>query len=104
MPGRFSDTRVMLCWPSDRTDIRRLAAIGQTEAFKPTVEHSLSTCDSCDRSIWIAPQQLQLVRSPLLKAKKLCMFCVSTVQRTLNLNPHEVDIGLNMRGARRRTT
>jgi hypothetical protein len=103
MPDGFQH-QVMLCWPSDRQEIAQLAAAGATEAFIPTVEHSLSTCDACSRSIWIGPQQLQLVKSVFVSTKKLCMFCVSEAQRALHLQPREVDVGLNLRDAPRRVT
>lgn len=102
MPGGFN-SHVMMCWPSNRDEIKRLSALTDGPPFVPTVEHSLSTCDSCERSIWIGPQQLQMARSPFLNAKKLCMFCVSTVQRTLKLRTQEVEIGMTLRNAVRRS-
>ena len=69
----------------------------------PTIEHSLSVCDACNCTIWIGPQQLQMVNSPFIQVRKLCLYCVSDVQRVLQLQPREVDINIELRNARRRT-
>lgn len=103
MPDGF-ESQVMLCWPSNRDEIKLLSAYTDQEPFVPTIEHSLSNCDSCDRSVWIGPQQLQLVQSAFVKTRKLCMFCISEVQRTLKLKPQGFDVGLSLREARRRTS
>jgi hypothetical protein len=94
--------RVLLCWPADRKEIARLNAMTR-ESFTPTVDHSLSTCDGCPRGIWIGPQQLQLSRSPLIRVKKLCMFCAVAVQNVLKLRPEEVDLNPEMNFSRPRT-
>lgn len=97
-------TRVMLCWPSNRSEIATLnAQLPADQHFAPTVEHSLSSCDACRRGIWIGPQQKALANSPFLRARKLCMFCTGDVQRVLNLDPRVVDVNPDLRNARRRT-
>lgn len=97
-------SRVVLCWPSRRSDIDKLNTLvdDDRQKFEPTVDHSLSSCDSCERGIWITPQQLELARSTLTLAKKLCLFCVADVHETLNLELREVDIGPETRQSRRR--
>jgi len=103
MADRFTG-QVMLCWPTDRKLIAQLnRKVGPGRQFVPTVEHTLSTCDACNRGIWIGPQQLQLVNSPFIRARKLCMFCTSEVQRVLDMRLCEVDVNLDLRHARRRT-
>lgn len=97
--------QVMLCWPTDRQAINLLNSQRQPgqAPFYPSIEHSLSTCDSCSQDVWIGPQQLQLVASPFIRVKKLCLFCAGQVKRALNLDPHEVDLNPDLLHARRRT-
>lgn len=102
MPEQFQ-SHVVVCWPSSREEIDRLAAAGKVAPFVPTVEHSLSTCDGCGQSVWIGQPQLELVKfSVLRKTRKLCMVCAAEVQRTLKLKPVEIDIGVPLRDARPR--
>lgn len=103
--GDHFPSQILLCWPSDRASIQRLNnLVGPSQSFSPTVEHSLSTCEGCGRSVWIAEQQRQLAASPLIVTRILCMFCAGEVQKTLDLNAQEVDIGPTVRSARRRIT
>jgi hypothetical protein len=105
MADRIIHGRVILCWPSNREDIERLNRLTNSRSpFVPTIEHSLSTCDSCRRSIWIARQQLQLANSPFVRTTKLCMFCMSRINQALNVEIHEVDIAPEVQHARKRTT
>lgn len=97
-------SQVMVCWPSDRDAIALYNAdLPAEHQFVPSVEHSLSTCDGCDHGVWIAPQQRQLVQSPFIRARKLCLRCAGEVRRVLRLDPREVDINPELRQARRRT-
>lgn len=103
MSGGFTG-RVILCWPSNRDEIARLNQLAEAgQEFVPTIEHSLSRCDGCGRGIWIARQQLQLANSPFVRSRKLCMFCVDRVTKTLNVDVHETDIAPDVAHARRRT-
>lgn len=103
MADGFS-SQVMLCWPSDRKLIDQLnTGVAPDEQFRPTVEHSLTTCDPCHRSVWIGPQQLQLVNSPFVRARKLCLYCAGRAQKILALTPRQVDINPDLSRARRRT-
>jgi hypothetical protein len=94
--------RIILCWPTDRNQIAQLNQLTDACPFVPTIEHSLSTCDSCRRSIWIARQQLQLANSPFTRASKLCMFCATDVSRTLNVEWFEIDVAPGVQDARKR--
>lgn len=103
MPDGFTG-QVILGWPANRADVDRINQdVPPSQRFTPTVEHSLSTCDHCTRSIWIGPTQRQLVDSVFVAARKLCMFCASDVQRVLGLNPQQVDLNLDVRQAPHRT-
>lgn len=95
---------VIVCWPSDRKQIAYLSGKGQVDMFVPTVEHTLTTCDSCGQSVWIGNPQLELLRFALLpKSRKLCIICAAQVQKTLNLHPEAIDVGISLRDAQRRT-
>lgn len=94
---------VILCWPSDRKDIERLNRLNETNIpFVPTVDHQLSECDSCSRSVWITKQQLQVAKNPLFRHNKLCMFCVGEISKRLNVEMHEVDIAPHVARSRKR--
>lgn len=97
-------SQVMLCWPSDRNAIALLnAKLPAKQHFVPSVEHSLSTCDGCEQGVWIGPEQLQLVDSPFVRARKLCLHCAGKVREVLKLAVREVDINPGLADARRRT-
>ncbi len=101
--GGFT-SQVMLCWPADRTIIDQLnSRLGPEQRFSPTIEHSLTACDACERDVWIGPQQRQLAASPFIRATQLCLYCAGQVQRILRLETVEVDINLDLRTAPRRT-
>lgn len=72
--------------------------------FQPTTDHSLSTCDSCPRNIWIAQQQLDMVNSPLIRTKKLCLFCLDAATSVLKPQIREGDLFPEIRLSRQRTT
>ncbi len=98
--------RVILGWPSNRTDIDRLnARLEPQQRFRPSVEHSLSTCDNktCRRDIWIGPAQRQLVGNPLMAVHKLCLYCAAEVQRVLGLDTRQVELNPEIGHARPRT-
>lgn len=102
--GEPTPSQVLLCWPADRKAMAELnKQLPLAQKFAPTTEHTLTICDSCGRQIWIAPQQLQLAKSPFIRAKKLCMFCVNEVTQALDLTPQQVDLNPELRFARRRT-
>ncbi len=99
--------QVILGWPSNRHDIERLnARLRPGQHFRPSVEHSLSTCDNkdCNRGIWIGPAQKQLVGNPLMAVRKLCLYCAAEVQHVLGLDPQQVELNPAIREARPRTT
>jgi hypothetical protein len=97
--------QVIACWPADRREIALLnRGRDPAEQFAPTVEHSLSHCDGCPRQIWIANQQHQLVGSPLMRVRKLCVYCAGDVQAALKMTMREVDLNRSGNPARRRTT
>lgn len=95
-------SRVVLCPPADRGRLDAANVLACTP-FTPTVEHSLSTCDSCGGKIWIAQQQLDLVNSPLIKTCKLCMFCLSEVNKVLSsLRVEAIDVNPDIAFAHKR--
>ncbi len=99
--------QVILGWPSNRSDIDRLnEGLEPQQHFRPSVEHMLSTCDngSCQRGIWIGPAQKQLVGNPLMRVRKLCIFCAAEVKHVLNLIPEQVELNPAIHNARPRTT
>lgn len=104
MTESFS-AQVMLCWPTDREEIKKLNARLDREEMKfaPSIDHSLSSCDGCPRRIWIGAQQLELVNSAFVKARKLCLFCAGAAAKVLNLNPRTVDVTLGQPPPRSRT-
>jgi hypothetical protein len=94
---------VILCWPSNRKDIDRLNRLNESAIdFVPTIDHQLSECDSCKRSVWITKEQLQMARSPLFCNNKLCMFCVGEISKRLNVALMEIDIAPHVAHSRRR--
>lgn len=95
---------VILCWPSDRREIERLnRQLEPGLRFSPTIDHQLSECDSCKRSVWITKQQLQIALNPLFRNNKLCMCCVGEISTKLNLDLHEVDVAPHVARSRKRT-
>lgn len=103
MIDRFN-AQVILCWPSDRAAIAELnTRIGPDQRFSPTIEHSLSECDGCQRSIWIAPEQQAMVESPFMAVRKMCLYCARDLADALHLIPQQVDLNPGLAHAVRRT-
>jgi hypothetical protein len=102
MIERFN-AQVILCWPSNRAAIAQLnSRVGPDQQFSPTIEHSLSECDGCMRGIWIAAEQQQMVDSPFIGARKLCVYCARDLADALNLLPQQVDLNPGLAHALRR--
>ncbi len=103
MPDGKLNTQVILCWPADRAAIDDLnARVRPSEKFEPTVEHTVSDCDGCKRTIWIAPQQLDLWKSPFVAARKVCLYCAADIKRGLNLLVRQVDLNPDIHTAQPR--
>lgn len=70
---------IMVCMPQDRAELDALNAIlSEDKRLVPTVEHSGSTCEQCQRPVWIGPTQLAKTKSPFFSTLTLCVQCVLT--------------------------
>ncbi len=47
------------------------------QQWKPSIEHSITTCDNCGRDCWIGPKQKELSESVFTASKKLCAICIA---------------------------
>lgn len=96
--------RVVVCFPQSRRLVAQIQAhLAPSKRFRPSIEHSPSTCDSCQIAIWVGRAQLEILKSPLIRMHKLCWTCTFEVTAALGLKFQEIVTDVDAHLAPRRT-
>jgi hypothetical protein len=75
---RPQETKIIICPATDRTQMDQINATLASDGFAPwapSIEHSITQCQSCGQDVWIGPNQKQIADSVLFATIVRCVQC-----------------------------